>query len=247
MNMMINSRIKIDKSSPVPIYHQLKEGLAELINSGELQMGALLPSENELSQQYQISSMTVRQAMKVLVDEGYIHRERGKGTFVARRPLKHQLSGVVGFSQDMLKHNMKPGSELIYLGKVQAPPEVIERTQLPAVTHLTLLSRIRLADGMPVGIHHAYLYNVTFDATELEQCGSLYTLLEQKGIILDEGEETLQASIASAEEAAMLNIPQGFPLLKARRLCWDISGNFVEYVVALYHADFYQYTIRLKR
>jgi GntR family transcriptional regulator len=191
--------------------------------------------------------MTVRQAMKVLVDEGYIHRERGRGTFVARRPLKHQLSGVVGFSEDMLKRGLKPGSKLIHLGQAQTPPEIIERTHLPEGSSLTLLSRIRLVDNTPVGIHHSYLHRLTFDAAELAACGSLYTLIEQKGIILDEGEETLEATIASSEEAAMLNIPQGFPLLKARRLCWDVNGNFVEYVVALYHADFYQYTIRLRR
>jgi GntR family transcriptional regulator len=245
--MMINNRVKIDKNSPIPIYHQLKEGFVELIESGELQMGALLPSENQLSQHYQISSMTVRQAMKALADEGYIHRERGKGTYVAHRPLKHQLTGVVGFSQDMLRRNMKPGSELLRLESVLPPADVLERAGLAAGTHLTLLSRIRLADGMPVGIHHSYLHNVMFDAAELEAYGSLYTLLEAKGIVLDEGEETLEATIATAKEATMLHIPEGFPLLKARRFCWDVNGNFVEYVVALYHADFYQYTIRLKR
>ncbi len=238
---------KIDKNSPVPIYHQLKQGFVELIESGEIQPGELLPSENELSQLYQISSMTVRQAMKALVDEGYIHRERGRGTFVSQRRMKHQLGEIVGFSQDMMSRNLKPGSRILRVEPVPAPKEVVERTGLPADTRLTCISRIRLVDDMPVGIHHSYLNGVSIERQELEQVGSIYALLNMKGVVLDEGEETLEAVAATPEQAALMEIEPGFPLLKARRFTWDINGQFVEYVVALYHADLYQYTMRLKR
>ena len=237
----------IDKNSPVPIYHQLKQGYVDLIESGEIQPGELLPSENELSQLYQISSMTVRQAMKALVDEGYIHRERGRGTFVSQRRMKHQLAGIVGFSQDMEQRQVKPGSRILRVEPAAAPKEVVERTGLPADTRLTCISRIRLADEVPVGIHHSYLHGVSIERRELEQVGSLYALLDMKGVVLDEGEETLEAMAATPEQAALLEIEAGFPLLKARRFSWDVNGNFVEYVVALYHADLYQYTMRLKR
>lgn len=238
---------KIDKNSPVPIYHQLKQGFVDLIESGEIQPGELLPSENELSQLYQISSMTVRQAMKALVDEGYIHRERGRGTFVSQRRMKHQLVGMVGFSQDMLKRQLRPGAQILRLEMVPAPDEVVARTGLSPETQLLCLSRLRLTDDNPVGIHHSYLHGVSIEREELERVGSLYALLQEQDIILDEGEETLEAVAATREQAALLSLEAGSPLLKARRFSWDVDGNFVEYVVALYHADLYQYTIRLKR
>ena len=84
--------IQIDKNSPIPIYFQLQRELVALIDSGVLQPGDMLPSENDFSRQFNISPMTVRQAMSELVQQGYIKRERGRGSFVAPRHLEHTLA-----------------------------------------------------------------------------------------------------------------------------------------------------------
>ncbi|MCA9906887.1 MAG: GntR family transcriptional regulator, partial [Anaerolineae bacterium] len=83
--------IPVDKSSPVPLYYQLQQGIIRLIEADTLKPGDLLPSENELARRYSISPMTVRQAMAELVNAGYVRRERGRGTFVAKRQMQHQL------------------------------------------------------------------------------------------------------------------------------------------------------------
>jgi GntR family transcriptional regulator len=81
----------------------------------------------------------------------------------------------------------------------------------------------------------------------LENIGSLYVLLEQKGIELLEAEETLEAILADEEVAGLLDIPHGAPLLKVTRLTWDRDRTPIELVIALYRADFYRYAVRLRR
>lgn len=238
---------EIDKNSPIPLYFQLKQGISTLIKTGRLAPGDALPSENELSEAYEISPMTVRQAMTELVNEGLIHRERGRGTFVSPRRMHHQLENLVSFSEDMRARQMTAGSRLLLIEQTTLPDGIAELVNVPPDAPCTRIKRVRLANEVPVGIHDSYLNGVSVTREELEQIPSLYELLESKGIFLNEGTETIEAVAASDEAAALLNVARGFPLLQATRLSWDTAGNFVEYVVALYHADLYRYTIRLKR
>jgi GntR family transcriptional regulator len=239
--------IEIDKTSPLPIYIQLQHGIEDLIKSGELSPGDPLPSENELSRDYRISHMTVRHAMTELVNDGYIHRERGRGTFVSPKRMQHQLETFVSFSESMRQRQVKPSSKVLRIDDAAPPDEVLDTLDLPPGAAFTRIKRLRLANGVPVGIHDAYLHNILVDAAHLERIGSLYTLFEERGIVLNEGEEIIEAVPAEEVPAALLNVRVGFPLLQATRFSWDVTGNFVEYVVALYHADLYRYKIRLKR
>lgn len=239
--------LEIDKNSPVPIYYQLRQGIEKLIESGDLIPGACLPSENEMSRTYGVSPMTVRQAMADLVNAGYVRRERGRGTFVLERRMQHSLDNLVSFSEDMQSRQIQPGSRLLVFEPVRAPQAAVKRIGLPADSIMTLVKRVRLADDVPVGIHDSYLYGVAITRADLERAGSLYRLLEQRDIHLSEGEETIEAVAASDEAARLLNVARGFPLLKTSRFSWATSGQFVEYVIALYHADLYRYTLRLRR
>lgn len=241
------STLRMDKSSPVPIYYQLKQGIEKLIISGAFSAGQPLPSETELSRLFHISPMTVRRAMSELVNEGYIYRERGRGTFVAQQRMQHQLENLVSFTEDMRNRGLRPSSKILDFDLVPAPEAVLQRWNLPPQTRMTRIKRLRLANDTPVGVHDSYLHNVSIDRRELEATGSLYALLENKGIIMDEGDESIEAVAASPSVAALLNVHTGTPLLQTTRFSWSASGELIEYVVALYHADLYRYSIRLKR
>lgn len=237
----------MDKNSPVPIYFQLKQAIEKLIESGTLTVGEPLPSENELSRAFNISPMTVRRAMAELVNEGYIYRERGRGTFVARQRMQHQLESLVSFTEDIRHRNLRPSSRILAFEQVTAPAPVIERCALPASAQMTRIKRLRLANNTPVGVHDSYIYNAPITRQELEKFDSLYALLESKGIYMDEGDESIEAAAADAETAALLKLQPGDPLLQTTRFSWNSAGDLIEYVVALYHADLYRYTVRLKR
>lgn len=239
--------VQVNKDSPVPLYFQLQTGITALIESGALKPGECLPSENDLARQFNISPMTVRQAMTELVSSGYVHRQRGRGTFVSARRMEHPLEQLVSFSEDMRARGLHPGSQILLFEQAALPGEVASRVQLPPDSRLTRIKRVRFANDKPVGIHDAYLNNVSITQAELEKNGSLYALLAEKGIQLGEGEDMIEAVAVTKEAAHLLCVKPGSPLLRTTRFSWDSRGQFVEYVVALYHADLYQYRIRLKR
>lgn len=239
--------LNIDRSSPVPIYYQLKQEIENLIETGELSPGDTLPSENEFSKAYSISPMTVRQAMSELVNDGYIHRERGRGTFVSSRRLAHTLDRLMSFSEDMQNRDLTPSSQILIFEETPPPMKVMRHANLSSSDRLLRIRRLRLADKQPVGLHDTYLHGVTFSQEELETTQSLYRILENRGIQLAEGVKTIEAVAAEEDIAALLGLQPGSPLLQTTQFSWDHMGNFVEFVIAHYHSDLYQYTIQLRR
>lgn len=239
--------LRIDRNSPIPIYHQLEQALLEMIEAGEFASGQSLPSETELSRKLSISPMTVRQSMSELVKRGVIRREKGRGTFVMYRHMEHKLDHPVGFSEDIKNRQMKPGSRTLLFETTPVPEVVVERGLLSAHGQIIRIKRVRLIDDAPVGIHDSYVNDTAITQSEIDAIGSLYALLESRGLVIFESEDTIDAVAATKESSALLHVPVGAPLMRTTRFAWDAQGHFVEYVVALYRADLYQYRIRLKR
>lgn len=237
----------INRESPVPIYYQLSQGIAELIKSGELVQEERLPSENDFASLYNIVPMTVRQAMNELVSEGYIYRVRGKGTFVAHRPLEHTLERLLSFSEDMQNRNLVPGSKILLFAEVSPSKRVAQKLNIQPGSPVLHLRRLRLANDEPVGLHDSYLTGVSFTRDELEVCGSLYAVLAKKEVVLTEGDDVIEALIADAQLGSLLKVRPGAALLRVLRTSYDSTGRTVEYVEATYRADFYRYAIHLKR
>lgn len=247
MTERILSQIRVDKDSSVPIYQQLEEQIEELIRSGTWQAKEPLPSETLLAERLQISVMTVRQAMAQLVNKGLIYREKGRGTFILPQPMVRQLQGLESFSEDMRARHLNASSETLAFNVIPVPPAVASRLGVRPGANILRIKRLRLVEKHPVALHDAYVSQLDLERDALENTGSLYDVLEQKGIELAEAEETLEATVADEEVARLLNIKQGVPLLKVTRLTWDRDHNPVELVIALYRADFYRYSVRLRR
>lgn len=245
--MDLPTSIAIQRDSPVPIYHQLSSGIITLIQDGNLAANDRLPSENEFAAAYGIVPMTVRQAMNELVKGGYIYRMRGRGTFVAPRPMKHTLERLGSFSEDMRSRNLIPGSKILIFENISAPAHIADHLLIKAGSPVIHIRRLRLANDEPVGLHDAYLPGVKFTRDELEEEGSLYALLEKKEVILTEGDDVIEAIEAGKEISEMLKVRRGAALLRMTRTSRDSTGRTVEYVEAIYRADFYRYAIRLKR
>ena len=124
----------IERNSPVPLYHQLKRLLAGRIANGEWQPGDMLPTEEQLQEQYGLSRTTVRQSLKELEDEGKISRHRGRGTFVSQPKLKHSPDPYFNLTAYLTKQGMRPGWRVLSAGWVPASAEVAERLALKPET-----------------------------------------------------------------------------------------------------------------
>jgi GntR family transcriptional regulator len=242
----------VDPRDIVPKYYQLVSIMRHKIEDGEWEPYDLIPSERELEKQYNISRTTIRQALAILVRQGYLYREHGRGTFVAPQKLQQSLHELVSFTEDMRKRGMQPGQVIRFIGYTDPLPKVVQALELPPDTEkLFLIERIRLADGQPIGMQASYLNlpnGQTITREEMEQQGSLYKILQEKfNMLPTEAEETIEATQASPDESMVLNIPEGSPLLLTSRILYAQNRRPVEYVKILLRGDRYKYVARLVR
>lgn len=240
----------IYRNSPVPRYHQLKEILRERIRSGEWKPGDLIPSERELSETYEISRMTARQAITDLVNEGVFYREQGRGTFVTQNRITQQLLRLTGFTEDIRARGQRPATKLLSATMCPADELTAERLRVKVGQPVFCLQRLRLADDEPLAIEESHLNFNGCDSLvdeDLEN-NSLYNLLETKyGLPLMEAEQELEAGLAGDKEAETLQIPAGSPVLFTRRITYTDRNRPVEYATSVYCGAKYTFYTRLQR
>ncbi|QBD78799.1 GntR family transcriptional regulator [Ktedonosporobacter rubrisoli] len=240
----------IFRNSPLPRYYQLKEVMREKIRSGEWKPGDLIPSERELGEQYGISRMTARQAITELVNEGLFYREQGKGTFVSRHKITQQLIRLTGFTEDIQARGQRPSTKTLSAQMVLADEATAERLHVKQGRQLFRLHRLRLADDEPLAIETSLICFIGCEKLledDLEQ-NSLYQLLETKyGLPPIEAEQELEAGLASNDEAQVLRIPVGSPVLFTRRTTYTERNQPIEYAKSVYCGSKYTFYTRMNR
>ncbi|WP_026196066.1 GntR family transcriptional regulator [Corynebacterium lubricantis] len=231
---------------PAPKHAQLREILEELIST-TLTPGDLLPGERVLEETYGVSRITVRRAIGDLVSAGRLRRVRGKGTFVAPNPLVSRLH-LASFSDEMKAQNVKSSSKILLSARAVPPTIVAEYFGTdPSIQHVHL-RRLRLGDGQPYSIDDAW-YNGTLapDLLENDVYNSVYTLLEnQYQIPITEADQTVSAVSADEQQAALLDVSPGTPLLHIVRLAQS-GDKPVELCSSVYRTDRYRLTTRVGR
>ncbi len=240
--------MKIDKTSVVPIYFQLKTLIQGRVSSGEYPVGMCLPSEREYCEEYGISRMTVRQAISDLVNEGLLRRERGKGTYVSQPKIEQKLQVLTSFTEDMKRRNMHPGTRLIQMTTCPATGRVARQLGIEDGESVYEITRLRLADDEPMAIETAYVpINYLPDFTEEKVAsGSLYKVMRERGIEIAYATQTLEASLAKVTEASKLNIKNKAPVLLIERTTYASGGQAVEFVKSVYRGDRYKFAIDLR-
>lgn len=248
-NIITSAKIpQLSRKSRQPLYDQLKAILEAKIDSGAWKPDAQLPSERELCEQYQVSRITVRQAIKELEVEGRLERRHGRGTFVARPRVEQRLARLTGFTQDMLARSQQPGATVLQLDCLPAPLTVARILHLRANEPVVVLRRLRLASGEPMAVETAYLPDrLVHDlVTENMENRSLYKLLREKfDIIPSRAEQRMQAMACPAAEARLLGIRRNSPVLHIYRTTFDQKDRPFEYVESLYRGDKYVFHAEL--
>ncbi len=238
----------LDKKSPLPMYHQLKEIFRDKIASGEWTPGTMVPSERELSERYEISRMTARQALSELTREGILYRKKGKGTFVAEPKMQQALTSLTSFSDDMKTRGKLAGAKVLRLELVFAPARVSDALGVLPEEQIVLLKRLRMAEKEPIAVETCFLYfpGVEELLKESFEDLSLYGLLSQKyNVIPTRAQQQLEADLSSAEEEKLLMIATGSPILRNKRITFDQKGKIFEYTESAYRADRYIFQVEL--
>ena len=244
------SGIGIDHRSPVPKYTQLREILLDLVET-ELGVDQSIPSERELSARFGLSRMTVRQAVDHLVSEGRLYRVQGKGTFVARPKIEMPLR-LTSFTEDMRARGLEPGSRDLDRRTDPASAHLARALQVAPGDPVHVIERLRTADGIPMAVERSHVPEAVAPGLGDEPLAgrSLYDVLASTyGVLLDRGEQTIEAGIADPTDAALLHLPTGSGgsaavlLLQRRSFAGDRP---VEFVVSTYRADRYQLHVSLE-
>lgn len=240
----------IDKNSPVPMYYQIMSQLREMILEGEYAVNSLLPPERELVEMYQVSRMTIRQAILELVNEGILVRRKGVGTFIAPPKLEQPLSSLTSFTEDMAQRGMKAGARIISFKETLPDPTTRKTLELSAEDTVIECVRLRLADEEPMALETTMLVASIcpgLQRDDLENQSLYKVLAERCNIELDYATQSLEPIFAPPYEAALLHVAPGAPLLFMHRVTYDQSGRAFERVKSLYRGDRYKFVTELRR
>lgn len=237
---MSDLAVQLNRISPVPLYHQLAAQLKQAVSSGELPKGVFLDNELDLAEQWQVSRPTVRRAIQELVDDGLLVRRRGVGTQVVNDQVRRPFS-LSSLYDDLTAAGRTPTTEVIELRTGAAPDGVATALGLPPSAPVVHLVRVRSADDRPLAIVHNWLLcEVAEDLTPdlLGQHG-LYALLRERGVRPHSAQQRLGAKAATPEEATMLGLALGSPLVTMHRVMQDDTGRPIEVADTVYDAAHY--------
>ncbi len=232
----------IDRYSKLPFYQQLYQILREKIQRGVWQPGDQLPPEAELIETYQVSRNTVRQVLDMLVNEGLIYRQRGRGSFVSHPTLEQSMTRIVSFTEDMRQRGFKPGTKVITAELISAEEDIAEKLQIQSAEQLAFIRRLRLADGEPMSIEESYLVHRYCPHVLKHNYAKkpLREVLEKDyGIRIASAKQIIQAILAPVELADLLHIDPQSALLFIERVSHSQSRIPVEFLRIYYRADRY--------
>ncbi len=240
----------IDKHSPIPIYYQIMKQLRARIMDGTYTPDRSLPPERELAETYQVSRMTVRQAIAELVNEGILTRRKGIGTFIAPAKLEQVLSGLTSFTEDMAQRGMKAGAKVVSFSTIVPEPPIRKLLELGENETAFECVRLRFADNEPMALETTTVVSALCPGLSREDLEnqSLYALLAYRwGVRLEGASQSLEPTIAAPYEASLLHVAIGTPLLLMYRLTHDYRDRPVEYVKSFYRGDRYKFITELRR
>lgn len=234
-----------------PLYIQIAEFLEKQIRSGAYPLGTRLPSERELAEQYSLSRMTARQALKELTRAGFAESVVGKGTFVSQPKIDQQLRELTSFSEDMRMRGLRPTSRVLLAEETAADDTVADALRLLPGQKIIVLSRVRSADDRPVVIETGYLNQQLcpgiLDKHDFSH-ESLYDVLRLNyGIRLVWATQGIEARLPSKFERETLEISANEPVLALTRVTYNEEDVPIEYVVSAYCGSRYQFRTILWR
>ena len=242
---------EIDFASHIPFYLQLHALLREQIVAGVWRPGNQLPGEHALCDAYGLSRSVVRQALGELEREGLIVRWRGKGAFVIEPKIVESLAQkLTGFHQDMHEQGRRPISNVLAQAAIPAPAGIARLLDLATGAPVVHIERLRFVDGEPIVLVSSYLPEA--DCPGLDRVDfreqSLYAYLQAVyGLQIARGRRTIEAVAADERTAALLQVPEGAPLLQLDSVGYREDGTPLEYYRALHRGDRSQFEVELVR
>jgi GntR family transcriptional regulator len=220
--------MELKQNSSTPLYRQIEEYIRVAIENGILNFGDKLETEPEIMKRFNVSRITVRQAISNLVNDGYLIKKQGKGTFVNKPKIKRKIDHLLSFTEACSNNGMKATSEVIKREIIMPSEEEKDFLQLDDGDKVLYIQRIRFADGDPIMYENNYFSYSRFNYLLDEQLNcSLYNLLREKYNIIPSNSkgDSLEVIRASNNVAKILRVPAGEPLFYMKTYMCDNNNN----------------------
>lgn len=229
-----------DVAEPIPKYYQIYEELFEQIRNGEFEEFDRFYSDTELVEKFGVSRGTIREAVKLLIQQGYLVREQGKGTFVTKPKIEQDSEKLMGFTELMKKNDIEPAAKIIEKKIIDCPLKLAKLMQLNEDDKLVHIIRVRYGDDKPMIIERSYFVHEFFEPIydmDLET-NSIYELLyKHTDTRLGEARQQISATSAEQPEVELLNVELADPLLLMKRLIKTKEDKFFQYSEDVYRSD----------
>lgn len=235
--------------SKKPIYRQIADALREQVKQGELKPGDALPTESTLQESYQVSRVTVRQALKMLMEEQIIESIQGSGWYVKEERVNYDIYQLTGFYEKLADRDVETHSDVKVFEVVKADATLAERLQLGVDEKVWHVKRVRFIKQKPVNLEETWMPLALFaDLTWEVMENSKYRYIEQtKKMVIDRSEQTLIPAMPSPEAVDALALDPAKPVLEKVSRGFLKDGRVFEYSRNVFNSDDYNFTLVAKR
>ena len=230
-------------ASKLPVYLKIHDQIKTEIEEGKWQVGDRLPSERELSEKFNVSRMTLRQAIQTLADEGILERKIGSGTYVARQKVQETMIGTTSFSDIITAQGRVPSSKTISYFVTKPSSSEMEKLQLTEKEEILKMERIRYADDVPICFEVASIpYKLVKHFNKEEITSSLYHALAEEGTFkIGKSSQRISAVVASEKIAHFLDIKRGEAILRLSQISYFENEQPFEYVRSQYVGERFEF------
>jgi GntR family transcriptional regulator len=230
-----------------PLYRRIETVLEDLIRSGRIKPGEQVPPEVGIAAHFGVSRMTARKAVESLASKGLLVRHKGRGSYVTESPMAYGFSTMLSFSGTLRARGFDVRTKVLFKGVVAATGAAAETLQLPEGTSMLVVRRLRVVEGRPAAIHASYLSFDRFaslldvDLSSQSLLSALENVLRQR---IGYSEDSVEAGLAAPEDAALLEVPEGRPVLVVRGVAFTQSGVPIRLAHAVYLGSLFRFTVR---
>ena len=226
----------------IPAYIRIHDALKKQIDDGFWEIGQRLPSERDLADDYEVSRMTLRQAITLLVEEGILERRVGSGTYVASHRVQEKMRGTTSFTEIVRSQGKTPSSQVVSYQRKPANETEIQQLQLKPSDYVVRMERVRYADNMPLVFEVASIPEKLIREFKREDIAEhFFQTLTDNGYEIGKSQQTIYAKNASERVANYLKVPKNHAVLALTQVSYFTDGRPFEYVHSQYVGDRFEF------
>lgn len=221
--------MQIDKSLHIPLYRQVEKILEEKIIAGQWEVGRQLPTEQELSDLFEVSTITVKRAVIELVNKGYLFRQRGKGTFVSGAAKEQDLNSIIALSTGS---DQEHPHELLSFKYEAAGAEIAQKLKIDSADEVIKIERLKIENNDPLALEYTYLPADRCPGLTPDDINNdlIFNLLKNRfDISLGRAKVFIRPYILPKNQSKLLQVDPGTAVFEWERITYTKQEDIIEY------------------